>query len=275
MQRRAAAAYAAFFLVIAAASYGVIAMTDAPDVDVRPGEAEHTLKSGTTFTVGDRDYTVTAISDGEQTDRRATLEWVNESERVTESWAANTTVTVENRTYRVVIPNESAPDSFQLRPEPGDWANPHWEAEQQVVDVDVDGDEFVENRVPIGQFIEGNESLTNRTIDRDTPFQYAGNETRVVELTTESATLEWTTDKTHSVELAHESNATLRDTTFLAYFPDESTVYLDSAESTQYFDRAADADHYEQRTNGFWAVSILSGFAIVLLIGLAYMPRRR
>ncbi|MFQ3295066.1 MAG: hypothetical protein ACI8VE_002148 [Natrialbaceae archaeon] len=275
MQRRAAAAYVAFFLVIAAGSYGVIAMTEAPNVDVRPGEAEHTLKNGTTFTVDDRVYTVMAISDGEQADRTATLEWVNESERITESWVANTTVTVDNQTYRVVIPNVSAPESFQLRPEPGDWANPRWDAGQQVVDVDVDEDEFVENGVPVGQFIAGNESLTNRTIKRDATVPYAGNETQVVELTTESATLEWTADKTYNVELAHGSNATLGDRQFLAYFPDESTVYLDSAESTQYFDRAADANDYSNRMNGFWAVSILSGFATVLLMGLAYMPRRR
>ena len=275
MQRRAAAAYVAFFLVIAAGSYGVIAATAAPDVTVQPGEAEHTLQNGTTFTVGDRDYTVASISAAKQADRTATLEWVNESERVTETWAHNATVTLENRTYRVLIPNVSAPDAFQLRPEPGDWASPSWRDGRQFVDVDVDGDGFVENDVPVGRFIEGNESLSNRSIQADGSFQYDGNETRVATLTNESAELEWTADVTHTVELSHASNATLDDRTFLAYFPDNSTVYLDSVETTKYFDRAQDDDAYNRRTSGLWTVSILSGFATVLLIGLAYMPRRR
>lgn len=275
MQRRAAAAYVAFFLVIAAGSYGVIAATAAPDVTVRPGEAEHTLQSGTTFTVDDRDYTVASITAAEQGDRTATLEWVNESERMTETWAHNETVTLENRTYRVLIPNVSEPDSIQLRPEPGDWASPSWQDDRQFVDVDIDGDGFVENDVPIGTFIEGNESLSNRSLQADGSFQYRGNETRVATLTNESAELEWNADVTYTVELSHADNATLGDRTFLAYFPDNSTVYLDSAESTKYFDRAQDDDAYQRRTNGLWSVSILSGITIVLLIGLAYMPRRR
>jgi len=274
MQRRAAAAYVAFFLVIAAASYGVIALTDAPDVTVRPGEAERTLGEGTTFTVGDRDYTVTSITSGAQADRTATLEWVNESERMTETWAHNATVTLDNRSYRVLIPNVSAPGAFQLRPEPGDWATPRWRDGRQVVDVDIDDDGLVEKGVPIGRLIEANETLANRTLDRDATFQYAGNETRVADLTNESAELQWTADVPYTVELAHASNATLQDRTFLAYFPDNSTVYLDSVGSTQYFERQADADDYQRRTNGLWAVAILSGFASVLLIGLAYMPRR-
>ncbi|MFW5920022.1 MAG: hypothetical protein ACOCSF_07530 [Halanaeroarchaeum sp.] len=275
MQRRAAAAYVAFFLVIAAGSYGVIAATAAPDVTVRPGEAEHTLQDGTSFTVGDRNYTVASITAAEQADRTATLEWVNESERMTETWAHNATVTLENRTYRVLIPNASSPDAFQLRPEPDDWANPSWRDDRQFVDVDIDGDGFVENDVPIGRFIEANESLSNRSVEAAGTLQYDGHETRVATLTNESAELEWTADVTHTVELSHARNATLEDRTFLAYFPDNSTVYLDSAETTAYFDRAQDDDAYHRRTNGLWAVSVLSGLAIVLLVGLAYMPRRR
>jgi hypothetical protein len=275
MQRRAAAAYVAFFIVIAAGSYGVIATTAAPDVDVRPGEAEHTLQNGTTFSVDDRGYEVTSVSGGPQADRTATLTWVNESERRTDTWDDNSTVTYENRTYRVLLPNVTAPETIQLRPEPGDWANPHWRDGRQFVDYDVDGDGFTETDVPLARLIGANESLANRTIDPDGPFQYAGNETSVTALTNESATLAWTADATYTVELDHASNVTLNGRTFLAYFPDESTVYLDSADSTQYFDRQGDADAYQERTNGFWAVSILSGFATVLLIGLAYMPRRR
>jgi len=278
MQRRAAAAYVTFFLVIAAGSYGVIATTEAPAVTVQPGEAEHTLQSGTTFTVDGREYTVASISAEESdgtVEGTATLEWVNVSERLTASWANNSTITDGNRTYRVLIPNVSAPEAFQLRPEPGDATNPHWQNGSQFVDVDIDGDGFTERDVPIGRYLQANESLSNRTIDREATITYRGNETRVISLTNESATLEWTADVTHTVELAHRANATLNDRTFLVFFPSTDTIYLDSVETTRYFDRAADEDFYRLRTNGFWAVSILSGFAIVLLVGLAYMPRRR
>jgi hypothetical protein len=275
MQRRAAAAYVGFFLLIAVGSYGVITATASPDVTVQPGEAEHTLQSGTTVTMDERDYTVASISAAKQADRTATLEWVNESELLVETWPNNGTVSFENRTYRVLIPNVTAPEAFQLRPEPGDWANPRWQDGRQFVDVDIDDDGFVETGVPAGRFIAGNESLANRTIDGDATFQYAGNETRVVELTNASARLEWTADVTRTVELAHASNVTFDDRTFLAYFPDNSTVYLDSVETTKYFERVDDDDVYDRRTRGLWTVSILSGFAIVLLVGLAYMPRRR
>jgi hypothetical protein len=278
MQRRAAAAYVTFFLVIAAGSYGVIATTEAPAVTVQPGEAEHTLQSGTTFTVDGREYTVASISAEESdgtVEGTATLEWVNVSERLTASWADNSTITDGNRTYRVLIPNVSAPEAFQLRPEPGDATNPHWQNGSQFVDVDIDGDGLTERDVPIGRYLQANESLSNRTIEREGTLQYRGNETRIISLTNESATLEWTADVTHTVELAHRANATLGDRTFLAFFPSTDTIYLDSVETTRYFDRAEDEDFYRLRTNGFWAVSILSGFAIVLLVGLAYMPRRR
>jgi len=71
MQRRAAAMYFAFFLVLGAAAYGLLVTTSAPTVAM-DGDS---YASGDPITLGERDYTVASVDSGGEGE----LSWVNES----------------------------------------------------------------------------------------------------------------------------------------------------------------------------------------------------
>lgn len=140
MQRRAAAIYAAIFILVAAGAYAVIGVADEPAVTV--DDPTYSLSPGDTVTpADDRTYTVAAIQAGtnEGNDlRSADLSWVNETARYTTSIEHNSTVpapavvwsdqtarstatlenesmvTVDGTEYRLVVAAGENPSSFTL-----------------------------------------------------------------------------------------------------------------------------------------------------------------
>lgn len=274
MQRRAAAAYVVFFVLIAGLAYAMIATAQAPAVDV--DEPEITKGVDETFTVDGRTYTVSEITAEEEEGGghgggggltlTAALTWTNESARYTETFEADGSVDIGNTTYDVVLPNESDPTTATLREQPGD----------DLETVERDGETFV-----IVEDDEGNEELVHideyEPLDRielaeDEPFEYRGNSSDVT-VTSESLTIAWTAPRTNTVELNNEANVTLNGQRYFVFIPDESTVQF----TTNYGDYAEDLERketFEERMNGFWGVTILSGLAAILLTGLAYLPRK-
>ncbi len=59
----------------------------------------------------------------------------------------------------------------------------------------------------------------------------------------------------------------------MAHYPDESTLVLDS-DVEAYQQEVAVVDKYQERINGLWGVSILSGLSALLLLSLSYLPSR-
>lgn len=140
MQRRAAAIYAAIFILVAAGAYVVIGVAEEPAVTV--DDPAYSLAPGDTVTpADDRTYTVAAVQAGtnEGNDLRAAdLTWVNETARYTASiehnatvpaaavvWSdqtARSTATIENESmvtvggteYRLVVAAGETPSSFTL-----------------------------------------------------------------------------------------------------------------------------------------------------------------
>ena len=139
MQRRAAAVYAAFFLVLAAGAYGVLGFAQAPAVTV--DDPDYTLGSGDTLTADGRTYTVGSVQPGtnEGNDLRSVdLTWVNESARYTASIENDSTVspvvvqwpgqenrqgtvltngstqTIDGTDYQVVVAAGDPPTEFAL-----------------------------------------------------------------------------------------------------------------------------------------------------------------
>jgi hypothetical protein len=274
MQRRAAAAYVAFFLVIAAGSYGVIATTDNPEPYVTSEEAEHTLVTGEQIDIGERAYNVSLSAEEADggVEYSGTLTWTNESAVQTATWEQNTTVTYDNSTYRVLIENVSSPSELQLRPEPPEDANPRFENGSQIVDIDVDDDGFVERGVPVLRYLESVENRSNVTVTDSVTIN--GTERSVTSLTNESATFEWVEPAEEEVSLAQASTIELEGQEYFVYFDSGETAYLDANESTAYYERRSDYDEMSLRTNGLWAVTIVSSIAGMGLIGLAFLPRR-
>lgn len=112
MQRRAAAVSVAFFLVVSAASYALIATAEEPTVDFE--DPEYSLQEGDSFTAGGQEYTVTAIEatvesgddghgggGGETVVRSGELSSGNETTNLDHL----DNVTIGDQTYLVFFPN--------------------------------------------------------------------------------------------------------------------------------------------------------------------------
>jgi hypothetical protein len=283
MQRRAAAAYIAFFLVIAAGSYAFIATADAPEVTIS-GDDVREIQEGDTVTVDDRTYTVTEVSaEVEEGDDHGgggglaytiQFEWTNESARYTESWAANSTVEFDGQTRRVLVENDT--NQFDLRWEPTERFTPAWSDGVQYIDSDLD--RGGRQDVAVTSYIanSSNESIQTIEFSEGDSFERNGNETTIASVTNTTVTLEWTAPKTNTVSVGNNQNVTLNGQPHVVHFENNDTVRLGQGAAAQ--ERLQDAfrtnDRFQDRINGVWGVTLGSSTTLVLLIALAFLPRK-
>lgn len=287
MQRRAAALWVALFLVLGVASYSLIATATPPTIGFE--NPEHELSQGETFTVGDRTYTVSGITastsgggggghgGGATLERSGELTWTNDSARYTATWANGSTVTYEDQQYLVLISDSPDPDQFVLEETINRSAILQDDPDAANETVTQGGTEYVvvtrdgqKNLVPTDEYFP---EPATRQFDEGQTIDYRGNQTEIATVTNQSATLAWTAPRQNTVELADQSNVTLAGTTYLAFFPDNTTVVL--TQNFESYDRQQTeiAEHHE-RVNGLWGISILSGLVSILLVGMAYLPSR-
>jgi len=286
MQRRAAAIYVAFFIVLGAASYSVIATATAPTIGFE--NPDHRLSQGDQFSVENRQYTVSAISaemsggggghGGPATvERSGQLSWTNESARYTETWDHNSTVTYQGEDYRVLVDEGDDPASFRLVETVNRSAILQDDAAVNNELVTVNGTEYVVRDS------NGSRTLTPASEYFPTPsatqyregqtLQYGGNATTVADVTTDGATLAWTAPRTNTVDVGNEANVTVNGQQYFAYFPDNSTLVLESDYGV-YQEQTEEIDTYHGHVNGLWGVSIVSFATAIVLLGMAYMPSR-
>jgi hypothetical protein len=266
MQRRAAALYGAFFLVLAVGSYGMIAAASAPTLSVE--DPDHRLSDGGQLTVDDRTYDV-AVDGGE-----ATLSWTDTNAVYTETWADGDDVTLGGTNYSVAIPGDADPPVAELteaRPLPEDVETTEVNGTEYVV---LDGDDDTRELVAVDAYLdETYGEAETRTLEASESVDYRGNLTTVTTITNESVVLEWRAPRTNTVDVAEGDVVDLNGVEFAAHFPDGGTLVLDR--DVEAYERQLDvqATHHE-RTNGLWGVSILSSLAVVLLFAFAYLPSR-
>ena len=275
MQRRAATVYAVLFLVIAAGAYSLIGVAQQPQIDVE-GE---TYAQNDTVTVNGLTYNVSSVGDGQ-----GTLTRVNESARYTETLANNSTVQLDNSTYRVLIPNESDPSQFTLRQE--------FNLSENATTVDQNGTTYVvvdqgENKslVPIDEYKRQKfgEPETRQHSEGDT-FQFRGNQTTVTNVTTDEATLAWNAPRTLQTSLAEGETVSLgpdgNNQTFVAHFVERkvdgntTTVVQLSPNPKAYQKEVSEINEFNERIAGLWGVVIMSALTVVLLFGLAFLPNK-
>ncbi|WP_224267784.1 hypothetical protein [Haloprofundus salinisoli] len=285
MQRRAAAISVAFFLLIGAASYSLIATAQEPTIQFE--NAEHELQQGDQFTQGGQQYTVTSLDatvEGGDHGSAATLErsgqlaWTNQSAQYTQTWGNNSSVSVSNESYQVVIPNESNPNTFALREELNQTAL--LQANESVDNemVTRDGQQYVvyndgsgnPTLIPAEQFFP---EPSSTQYNEGQQFDYEGNQTTVQNVTTSEATLTWTAPRNNTIDLEDESTVTVGDQQYLAYFPSNDTVYL-TQDRASYDAQQQEIATFNRHMKGLQGVTILSASLAVLLIGLAYLPSR-
>jgi hypothetical protein len=284
MQRRAATAYVLLFLVLGAGSYGLVATAEQPEVTF--DDPDHRLSSGDRFAVGDRQYTVTAVTAEEESGGHGggtsvtysgSLAWTDDSASYTETWAPGDTVTANGFEGEVSVANTSDPDEFALvepvnrtailRADPA--------ADNQTVTrngeafvVLTDGDET--RLVPASEYFPEPERRTFAEGDR---LEYAGNRTTVGNVTSSGVPVSWTAPRTNTVELSNRANVTLAGQQFFVFFVSDQEVVLESDYSV--YERQTEAMAEQTRVeNGLWGISILSGVSVVLLVGMAFLPSR-
>ncbi len=280
MQRRAAALYIAFFLLVGAVAFSLIATASEPQLVFQ--DPDHELSEGGSFTVGDREYVVTAIeadeSDEEGTESfSATLEYTNDSARFTETWDNGSTVTFDGTEWTVnVTPGENV-SRFELVETINRTAILRNDSRVENETVLVEGTEYVVRQddgnrtlIPAERYFPDPET---REFREGETVQYLGNETTISAVENDGVTLTWTGPRAQSVDVINEANLTLNGRTYFAYLPNEETLVL-TTEFDTYQRHQAEASAFQRHKNGLWGVTIVSGIASVLLVGLAYLPSR-
>jgi sorbitol-specific phosphotransferase system component IIA len=236
-----------------------------------------------TANISDGSFALIDAGGNETTTRSVgdTLAYQGNTTTVTEIGSDSATL-VWGENYEIVIENASNPSQFRavqsfnvsqrLREDP-DVENRTFEG---------DDGRFVRYRngttQPLEEYLpdpdettfsEGG-TLTYRVAD---DLSVPANETTVANVSSDRVLLEWTGPRTTTQELTEGSNVTLAGQQRVVHFTDSSTVIL-SPEVGAYQDEIAEQDYYQERTNGLWGISILSGLAGIFVIGLAYLPTR-
>ena len=285
MQRRAAAAYFLFFLVVSVAAYAYIGVAESqrPEVDL-DGQA---LTNDSTFTSGGQTYTVSNVHmsggggghGGGGGAMAADLSWTNNSSQYTATIEAGSTTTLDNTTYNVSV--DDATSTLVLTAEQN--VTQLLQEDSAVYDslATREGERFVVYRAnnstqSLQEWLPEPETVTYTTGDQY-PYQAEGGTqtTTLTNVTGSSATVEWTAPRQRTVELSEGGNVTLEDDRYFTHFPDHSTVQIVSVDQySQYQETLAGQTYFHERKNGLWGISILSGIASVLMLGMAYLPNR-
>lgn len=280
MQRRAAAAYIVLFMILAAGSVAVLAVSQPPQVTMDADEAAYTLGQGDQVTVDGRTYTVASVSPGSQ----ASLAWTNESVPFGETWDDGSTVSnvtiggeTRNGTFVVLVENATDPTSATLREETTVPTRDIDGVTYAFEDVNNDSEAQPDELTPIEEYVErelaaGN--LTQFTV-AEGETDYRGNVT-TVNVTSEAVELSWRAPETESVTARQASNVSLNDRQFFGFFTSQGSISL--FENPEGFlahqEEVASVDYFSERANGLWGIAILSIVAATFVVALGFLPRK-
>jgi len=282
MQRRAVAVYVALFLLVAGVAGVLVATAESPELTFEDPDFE--LSEGDTFEVDGQEYTVADITETEEEDdvgdveieRSGVIEWEEITDQ-TETWANESVVELDEREWTVHTEGENATaftlvevvDRQAILEDDPNAANETVESdgEEFVVVTDEDGEQQlvpVDDYFPVPEersFAEGDE------LDRD------GQTVTVESITAEEITLAWTGPETLTMDVAQESEITIGDTEFIAYFPDGETLIL-STDFEAYEAQLSEVERLDQLGEGLWRVLIISVLSSVMLVAAAFIPSR-
>lgn len=283
MQRRAAAASAVVFLLLAAGAYAYLGAATQPAMETENvGEAavnESVMLNGQSYTV----YQMPSESDGQ-----ARLRWFNDSVRFTETIANASNVSYETdipdtdwddagMTYQVTIPNTSSPSTATFTEQYNTTNETTYTEDGDLyVLVDRDGDGTRE-AVPAEEYYGPRETFT---VQSGGELTYNNNTTTVASISTTELTLAWRNPSNVTTRFSTGANVTLPTGSYLAYFQDTSTASPgpDVVVFTQDYDGyQASLDrqvYWSERMRGLWGIVALGLITGIGLLGMAYLPNR-
>ena len=278
MQRRAVAVFVALFLAVAGVAGALTATAETPEIALENPEID--ASQNDTIDVGGESYVVADISESENDGGQTIISGTLEREftaQTSETWANGSTVSVDDREWRVEIPGENATEftlvevlDRQAILEADD------AAENETVTLD-DGeyvavtDESGERTlVPVDEYFPAPEERSHATGET---LQYDGQTVTVDDVTAGGAVLVWETTETETVEVAQESTVTLGDTDYVAHFPDASTLRM-STDIEAYEAQVSEIERFNQYSSGLSRVFVLSVLSSIMIAGLAFIPSR-
>ena len=284
MQRRAVAVFVALFLAVAGVAGALTATADSPEIALENPEID--ASQGDTIDAGGQSYVVADISETEEgggghggsatTTITGTLEREFTAE-TSETWANGSTVSVDDREWRVEIAGENATEftlvevlDRQAILEADD------AAENETVTLDdgeyvaVTDDSGERTLVPVEEYFPAPE---RRSYATGGTLEYDGQTVTVDGVTAGGAVLVWETTETQSVEVGQHSVVTLGGTDYVAHFEDTSTLQM-SSDIEAYEAQVSEIDQYKQYNSGLSRVFILAVLSSVMLTGMAFIPSR-
>lgn len=351
MQRRVATIYFVFFLVMGASAFSVIALADAPQMQLSGEE----LAQGDSLEVAGETYTVSSIeveegSHGSGGSVVGELAWTNESAQFSETVSNNTTLSP----VRLAFDGQDARYTTTL--EDGDTVQ--FNGSETTVDVNASGGNFdlvrdgnvtatlavndslayqgnsttvfaVEEsgvtlvwgepytlyvtddnssvravqEFNVSQRLSADPAVENQTVTRDdgeeyvvysangtterlssylpvpdeailtegASVTYAQQEATIANISASGVRFEWTAPQENTVELEEGNNVTLSGQQHVVHFPDHEHVVV-SPDVAEYQQTVREQDSFKDRQNGFWGVTILSGIAGFMIVGMAFLP---
>lgn len=278
MQRRAVAVFVALFLAVAGVAGALTATADSPEIALENPEFDVSMND--TVDVDGNSYTVADISESENDDGQMVISGVLEREfsaEASEAWGNDSTVTVDDRDWRVVIEGDE-PSEFTLVEELDRQAILEEDDAADNETYERDGEEYVgvtdENGeatlVPADEYFPAPEE---RSYAVDDTFEYDDRTVTVGNVTAAEAELVWETTETETVEIEQESTVTIGDTEYIAHFPDASTLTL-STDIEAYEAQVTEIERHDRYNDGLSRVMIFSVLTSIALAGLAFIPSR-
>jgi len=278
MQRRAVAVYVAFFVLIAAASYSLIATAEEPTITL--DNADYELSEGDSFTVGDQTYTVTEIEETEDEEDGSmtfagSIEWVDEDVEMSETWAAGDTVEIDDTTWEIQLDSEAeAPTTFTLVEVIDQQAVLEADPNADNETVERDGEESVivgSDVVPADEYFDDPATVTYSEGDT---FVYNDQTVTVSDVTADDVTITWTEDETNTDDLQHEEMIELADgNEYLTFFPGSNTVML-TLDTTSYDQQVESQQQFADRVTGLTYTIVMSLLFVFSLVAFAFLPSR-
>jgi hypothetical protein len=278
MQRRAVAVFVALFLAVAGVAGALTATAETPEIALENPEVDASVNDS--IDVGGETYVVAAISESENDDGQTVISGTLERDFTAETsvtWANESTVSVDDREWRVEIPGENATE-FTLVEVLDRQAILEADDDAENETVTLDDGEYVavtdENGdrtlVPVDDYFPAPEERSYATGET---LEYDGQSVTVDDVTADGAVLVWETTETETVELAQQSTVTIGDTEYVVHFPDASTLRM-STDIEAYEAQVTEIERFNQYNSGLSRVLVLSVLSSIMLAGMAFIPSR-
>ena len=278
MQRRAVAVFVALFLAVAGVAGALTATADSPEIALENPEID--VSQNESIEVGGESYVVADISESENDQGQVVISGTLERDFTTETsetWANGSTVSVDDREWRVEIAGENATE-FTLVEVLDRQAILGADDAAENETVTLDDGEYVavtdengeQTLVPVDEYFPAPEARSHEVGEE---LQYDGQTVTVDEVTAGGAALVWETTETETVEVAQQSTVTLGGTDYVAHFPDASTLRM-STDIEAYESQVTDIERFDQYNSGLSRVLVLSVLSSIMLTGLAFIPSR-